>query len=130
MSVASNANKACDVTLFDGTTFSNAVTYDHSVTTIISSISPAFGPSVGGTEVTLTGTNIGSVVTIEIDGVVCAVDSGTQTSSMVKCTTAIRPSAPEEGNSMVVISDGNDVHLSTDPFLYVDRWSEETTWGG
>ena len=124
MSVASNANKDCDVTLADGTTFSNAVTYDHSATTIINSISPAFGTSAGGTEITLTGTNIGTAVIVEIDGVNCVVDSGAQTSTQVTCTTGVRPSAPESGNSMKMTSDGSKVHIATDIFLYVDRWTD------
>ena len=130
VSVVSNANKDCDVVLADGTVFSNAITYDHSATTIITAIDPAFGPSEGGTEITLTGTNMGSFMDVEIDGVACAVDSGTQTSTEAKCMTGTRASAPESGNSMKITSDGSKVHIATDIFLYVDRWSDESTWGG
>ena len=31
---------------------------------------------------------------------------------------------------MKVFSDGNEVPLATAPFLYIDRWSDEATWGG
>jgi hypothetical protein len=29
-----------------------------------------------------------------------------------------------------VISDGNIVKIGCSPFLYVDRWSSSSTWGG
>lgn len=41
-----------------------------------------------------------------------------------------RSSPPEEGNSFVVISDGNPAKIQSDKFLYMDRWSEQSTWGG
>ena len=44
--------------------------------------------------------------------------------------TGTRASAPESGNSMKVTSDGSKVHIATKDFLYVDRWSAESTWGG
>lgn len=31
---------------------------------------------------------------------------------------------------MVLVSDGNNVHFRTDPFLYIDKWTDERTWGG
>ena len=31
---------------------------------------------------------------------------------------------------MLVMSDGSYVKIATDIFLYIDRWSEERTWGG
>lgn len=31
---------------------------------------------------------------------------------------------------MVVTSDGSKVHISVDPFLYINRWTDESTWGG
>ena len=109
VSVTSGVNKDCDVVLnVDGTTLSNAVTYDHSATTIINTITPAFGSSSGGTEVILQGTNIGSAVTVSVDGVACTINS--QNSTHINCTTGMRTSIPSDGNSMVIISDGNNVH--------------------
>lgn len=42
----------------------------------------------------------------------------------------MRSSPPEEGNSFVVLSDGNQVPVKTAPYEYVDRWSDTVTWGG
>ena len=31
---------------------------------------------------------------------------------------------------MILTSDGNNVHLNKEPFLYIDKWTDEATWGG
>lgn len=105
-----------------------SVMYDHSATAVITAIDPPYGPSSGGTNVHLTGKNIGGDAYIEIDGHPCVV--ATHNSTDIFCQTTVRPTVPEEGNSMMVLSDGNEVPLTIAPFFYIDRWSDEATWGG
>lgn len=107
---------------------SNIVTYDHDKTTVITDIDPQFGSITGGTTVTITGTNIGTVNEVNIDGITCTVSASTSTT--ITCETGERSAPPEEGNSMEITSDGSQAHIDCNHFLYVDRWSEEATWGG
>lgn len=77
-SVTNGVNKQCNVVIKAPTTditISNAVTYSHSATSIITAISPAFGSSAGGDTITITGTNFGSSITVTIDGVNCPISS-------------------------------------------------------
>jgi hypothetical protein len=130
-SVTNGVNKQCNVVIKAPTadiTISNAVTYSHSSTSIITTISPTFGSSAGGDTITITGTNFGSSITVTIDEIDCPISSHNSTS--IKCVSAYRASAPSTGNSFKVTSDGNSVLLTTKPFLYIDRWSSQSTWGG
>jgi hypothetical protein len=99
------------------------------MTQTITGILPAFGPSVGGTTITVTGTGFIEPITVSIDGIDCAsvtFVSATQFS----CVTGIRLNPPAEGNSFNVAFNGSPAILLTDPFLYMDRWSAQSTWGG
>lgn len=49
----------------------NAVTYSHGATSVVSSVLPPFGKSIGGDVIKITGTGFGSAVTVTIDGVSC-----------------------------------------------------------
>jgi hypothetical protein len=80
--VITGVNKQCNVLIKAPTTditISNAVTYIHSSTSIITAISPAFGSSAGGDTITITGTNFGSSVIVTIDGVNCPILSHSST---------------------------------------------------
>jgi hypothetical protein len=109
-------------------TLSGAVSYQDSMTAVIASISPSFGPSTGNTLVTITGTNFDPSSTVTIDGITCVVSSATSTE--IQCTTGVRAQPPTGGNSFVVVSAGNAVILDCPPYAYMDRWSAEATWGG
>jgi hypothetical protein len=59
---------------------------------MLDSVSPRFGTVEGGTELTYTGSNFGSVVadvTVLLDDIECSVTSVTDTE--IKCTTGSRP---------------------------------------
>ncbi len=89
-----------------------AVTYQDTKTSTITSISPPFGPSVGGTVVTITGTNIEPVsasVSVVVDGIACIVSTATATS--IVCTTGLRSSPPSGENTFEVISFGSKAIL-------------------
>ncbi len=122
LSVVNNVDKQCDVVIKGPTdvVLSNAVTYSHTKTSTISSLSPKFGPSVGGTVLTITGTNFGTTLSVKIDGVDCVISSNTSTS--ITCTTGVRATIPSS-NSFFVTSDGNPVLVQCDSFYYIDRWS-------
>jgi hypothetical protein len=104
------------------------ITYSNSKTSTITSVSPQFGPSIGGSLVTLTGTNFGTNLTVTIDQITCSIVS--QNSTSISCITGIRLQPPANGNSFVVTSDTNPVIIKSSPYLYLDRWSSQATWGG
>ena len=129
LSVVANTDKQCDIVIKGPTdvTLANAVNYAHTKTSTVTNVSPAFGSSIGGTTVTITGTNFGSALTVTIDGIDCPVSSNTATT--ITCVTGRRSSIPAS-NSFVVTSDGNPVLVQTQPYNYIDRWSSQDTWGG
>jgi len=124
--VSITANNPCPVklVLYQNTiTVSGAViNYSPTATSNVQAITPAFGPTAGGTAISIVGNNFGTVVTVTIDGVTCVVSA--KNSTNINCTTGIRTSPPSNGNSFVVISDSNRVIVSCDPYLYIDRWSD------
>ncbi len=87
------------------------ISYRADKTSTITQVSPQFGPSIGGTTLTITGKNFGSVVTVTIDGVSCVVSANTATS--ITCLTGKRASPPASGNSFSVVSDGNPVIIAS-----------------
>lgn len=127
--ITAGVNKQCDIVIKGPTdvTLTNAVTYSHAQTSTVTSLSPKFGPSVGGTVLTITGTNFGTTLSVTIDGITCDITANTATS--ITCTTGRRASIPN-ANSFVVVSDGNPVLVLSEPFNYIDRWSSQDTWGG
>lgn len=122
LAVTSGTDKACDVVVKAGNkVVTGAVTYSHSSTSVVTAVSPSFGPSIGNDVIHITGTNFGTTVTVTIDGISCVVVN--QTSTDVFCTTGRRASPPSTGNSFVVNSDGSNAKIATSPYLYIDRWS-------
>ncbi len=65
---------------------------------------------------------------VKIDGIECSIIN--QTSSVAYCRTGTRFASPVDGNSFVFTSDGNAVIIGRNEYLYVDRWSDQDTWGG
>lgn len=127
----STGNTSCDVSLIlpnQTLTTTSKVVYSAMLTSTINSISPAFGPSIGGTIINIHGSNFGNSLSLTIDGISCVIISSNSTD--LSCTTGIRANPPSNGNSFLMISDGNPVILATEPFLYIDRWSAQSTWGG
>ncbi len=129
MNVVSNSDYTCDINIkSSNTVLSSKVIYSHTSTSVVSGVVPAFAPTAGGDSITISGTNFGSTVTVTIDGINCAVTSKTSTS--IVCTTGVRVTPPSNGNTFIVVSDGNIAKIACSPFLYVDRWSASSTWGG
>lgn len=130
--VDSTTDTLCNVQLLLPTQTLNIssapITYSPSRTSTLRAVTPSFGPSVGGTEVKFSGSNFGTRVSILIDGVDCPLIN--QTATEIYCTTGRRPKPSASGNSFQMTSDGNPVILACEGYLYVDRWSAQTTWGG
>ena len=79
-SVATGGDYTCDVKIVpQSIVLSNAVTYEASSTTIVTSVTPQFASSAGGDTIQIAGTNFGSSVSVMIDGVECVYVSHTST---------------------------------------------------
>ena len=104
------------------------INYSPAATSNILSITPSFGPTSGGTSINIKGNNFGTAITVTIDDIPCVISA--QNATNIVCTTGTRANPPSDGNTFVVLSDSNKVILSCDPYLYIDRWSDERTWGG
>ena len=106
------------------------VTYKNTNTPKITGITPDMGTTIGGTEISIAGTNfLSSDTTVTIDGVDCPVDQGKSSSTMIVCTTQARATFTESTLEVLSVSRGiafNNGHR----FLYIDRWSNPNTWGG
>ena len=86
-------NKVCDLTIeASQTTIPSSVTYSHTSTARISSSSPSFGTTGGGTTILFTGTNIEEPATVTIDGISCQIQS--TTSMSIECISGARVSPP------------------------------------
>lgn len=110
--VVAGTDKQCDIVIKGATdvVLANAVTYSHSTTSTVSGVSPTFGSSIGGTALTITGTNFGSVLSVTIDGIDCPITAFTSTT--ISCTTGRRSVIPSK-NSFVIKSDGNPVLIKS-----------------
>ena len=106
------------------------MTYDGQSTPLLTAIEPRFGKVLGGTEVTFTGKNFSPTPadnTVVIDGIPCVVSASTTTS--IKCTTGKRPGLVK--TSLVIdVKNYGTTSLQQKAFIYVNAWSDDTTWGG
>lgn len=119
-----------DVIYHDGLnsqTFSSAIEFKQGKTPIVDSISPKYGDFFGGYDITLTGTNLdAAAATITIDGIDCPVS--TASSASIVCTAGARSGSYTQANTFTVVLGPSNAVLR-DTFLYVLRWSNDTTWG-
>ena len=111
------------------TTESNGVEYRSDKTSRLTNIEPAMGTTAGGTVVTFTGDNFDKASTsITIDGVACVLDDANSSDTVLKCTTGARTTFVE--STLVIKSDNGIVSNQGLSYLYIDRWSSDSTWGG
>ena len=92
-------------------TKANGFTYSNLVPTI-TSISPNSGPSVGSTEITITGTNLDGSVTVTINGVDAPVIDNTAT--QISCSSPVGSAGAKD----VVVTTPNGVVTKTAGFSY------------
>ncbi|XP_006825958.1 fibrocystin-L-like [Saccoglossus kowalevskii] len=107
---------------------SNALTYDSSITPIITSVSPRRGGTGGGTPITITGSGFrDSENTVTIDGSLCVISS--ESTSEIICETEPNSRSIETKVRVLVNGDGIATQDDAD-FEYVDLWTSPWTWGG
>ena len=123
----------CSVSLEYGSTkvsASGTITYDSTLTPLITALDPVRGTTLGGVDLTITGQDFGSVaadVQVTIDGVVCAIKTVSSTS--IVCTTGARPTFVPATLEVLIAGKGLAATQGF-TFLYADLWSSSTTWGG
>ncbi|KAK4312053.1 hypothetical protein Pmani_016482 [Petrolisthes manimaculis] len=128
-----SSSQVCDVTVTnpDGseTILSSGFTYDASLTSAVTSVTPSRGGTAGGTSITITGTgfaNSGNTVTI--GGSACVVDS--ESSTTITCTTQPHQGPGQFPVRVNVPAKGFTIADENGEFFYIDRWSSIYTWGG
>jgi hypothetical protein len=131
----SDANRACTAELVSGGTVQDlssfgTINYKADKTSLLTAISPRYGPVTGGTTVTFSGTNFVtdiSLYTITLDGFDCPVSAATTTS--VTCVTAKRPGL-HNSTTHIYITGRGYVATQGKTYTYASFWSDDTTWGG
>jgi len=132
-------SETCNIRIlddFNNITIQNLnVLYDIDKTYFIKSITPEFGPSVGGTAVTfnLHDTNtldVSDTVSIKIFGQSIISPININTNSL-ESTIIKRDDTLYDSTSPLVIKINSIGHVYCDiHFRYQDRWSDSETWGG
>lgn len=128
--VSSNpASVAFDQTISPVTVASSSnYTFQPTSTPTITDIRPLFGTALGGSSVTITGTNLASTAegaTVLINGANCSVVSLNLT--QIVCVTGPRCGF-QPLSTVVKLSTGSSIFSPSVVFRYMDRWSAFTTW--
>ncbi|WP_158609678.1 IPT/TIG domain-containing protein [Cellulomonas triticagri] len=103
-----------------GTVLAGTLTY---VASTVTAVAPATGGVAGGTEVTLTGTGLGAVESVLVDGIPVAVDAASDTTLVF--TTPAHAAGPVD---VVLVQDGADVTLPG-AFTYVPDGTDADVTG-
>lgn len=114
-SPATAGNYGVTVTNFDSQSGTLPTSFTYRPAPTITSLSPAGGTSLGGTSVTITGTDFVAGATVDFGGVACAVSAITSTT--ITCTTG--PNSAGEVDVSILNLDGQSV-ISTDAYKYLD----------
>ena len=115
--------------VLDGvTTALNPVTFDGSMTPVLTGMSDRYGSVLGGESVTFYGTGFSatSTTTVTIDNRDCAVTS--QTVDSITCTTMDKPYVADEPKLVIHIDGVGNVATKGMVYRYVSRWSDDQTW--
>lgn len=106
------------------------VTYSDANTPKLDDISPRYGSELGGTTVTLTGSNLlGSAdATVLFDDRECIVESNTDTE--IVCVTSDKPWVGDEPRVSINIEGLGNVATQGLVYRYVSLYSDTETWGG
>jgi len=132
VAVSLPAGTAGEAVVMDVSTL-GTVDYSADSTPTYAGISPVYGTALGGTSITITGTNFGSSVatsdvTVALNGVPCTVTSASATE--IVCTSGVRDRIREPTVDVTVAGQGTAMGNSTIYFRYLDLWSARTTWAG
>jgi hypothetical protein len=116
------------------------VSYTAASTPIVTEVSPSSGTTAGGTLLAITGSGlsaategqVGGVATVRLDGVECNVTYSSD--ALIHCITGPRPTHRPLEMLVTVAGKGTaalqPVGGESIAFLYRDRWSAASTWGG
>ena len=129
--------------LNQATTLPSLITYQATATPIVTSTTPTYGTSAGGTVVTISGSGFPASpvsindVQVTIDGNACTLSSlSSITASSITCTTSyagsreLRPFVLQSKIRVYVASSGYAAGAAAVSFMYVESWSDIDTWGG
>jgi hypothetical protein len=110
----------------DSSTSLNSVTFDASLTPVLTGMSTRFGSVLGDEVVEFYGTGFSSTstTTVLIDDRACLVDTDSQTTDTIVCTTLDKPYRPDEPTLVITIDGMGYVATKGKVFHYVSRWSE------
>lgn len=118
---------ALTVTNPDGQTDSATLVYEPEVT--ITDITPNVGSASGGQDVTITGTNLDIVNTLEFGNVDCNITS--ESATQIICRTGAFAFPPDSGDTiavdMVIVTDGNITHTFDGVYSYANTGVEWST---
>lgn len=83
-------------------TLASALTYQLSKAVTVNAITPLFGSTLGGTTLTISGSNFGASIIVSIDGSICAIVA--YNSTLVTCITSPKVAPRKDGFKF--LSDG------------------------
>ena len=117
------------LTVDDVVTELNPVTFDASVTPVLTGMSTRFVSVLGGEQIVLEGTGFSdsAATTVLIDDRECIVDA--QTADAITCTTSDKPYRPDTPRLSIAIEGLGLVATKGQVLRYISRWSESQTWG-
>ena len=108
---------------------SDIIEYRLDNTPIVLSLDPKLGTTIGGTIVSITGNRFDPQNSeVLIDDIPCPVDIDASSSDLLVCTTGVRPEFVEP--TLVIKTPTGYAATQGLTYLYIDRWSDEATWGG
>ena len=113
-------------------TLPNEFTLSEANTLTVTGVTPTEGPSAGGTEITITGTNFGSdasKLSVLVNDINCVDLTVNAAGTQITCTTGYAASYPSTAGFSVHHSTHGQAAINTTPFAYQDRWSSYATWG-
>ncbi|XP_063307204.1 fibrocystin-L-like [Pelobates fuscus] len=123
----------CDVRVTNGNDavqLNTSFSYLSSLTPVVNNVTPKRGGTAGGTQLTITGsqfsTNI-SLLSVTVAGAIC--DIQTANSTNIICITSAH--SPSQQATVKVLIEGQGLaKTSNADFFYIDVWSSKYTWGG
>uniref|UniRef100_H2YQB4 Polycystic kidney and hepatic disease 1 (autosomal recessive)-like 1 n=1 Tax=Ciona savignyi TaxID=51511 RepID=H2YQB4_CIOSA len=130
---SNDATTLCSVSITNGDgSVTNSAQYEYAtlVTPVISSVSPAFGGTGGGTRITIAGSGFkpgSGTPIVTIDGSPCVVKSSTDDS--IICVTEAHQESKKTKVQVSVGTLGIATQDNAD-YVYMDKWSSRLTWGG
>ncbi|XP_021369085.1 fibrocystin-L-like isoform X2 [Mizuhopecten yessoensis] len=106
-------------------------TYDSTITTQVTGVTPTHGGTGGGTTITITGSGFGTSMPdcfVSINGSECTVRS--VSGNEIVCETGSISKSVKDKVRVEIGGNGEAEQVGAEEFHYVDFWSSVYTWGG